>query len=202
MRRDARGCHWRATPVFGKLPSRQGRRDGPERKPRSHPGCVGRVHRLDHPACPNPRQPDGIPRLSLMTGLFPECRGSGRTVVGPAREEGPVFNGKLSLKEEPRPAMMIYVGNLDYTVTSDVLRALFEPYGAVTMAEVQVRSRTGQSRGFALVEMPNQAEARAAIEGLNGQNHQDRPLTVNESRPRRTVRDLYTSGGWYGGGPG
>jgi RNA recognition motif-containing protein len=109
---------------------------------------------------------------------------------------------EIPLKEEPRPAMMIYVGNLDYTVTSDVLRALFEPYGAVTMAEVQVRSRTGQSRGFALVEMPNATEARAAIEGLNGQNHQDRPLTVNESRPRRTVRDLYTSGGWYGGGHG
>jgi RNA recognition motif-containing protein len=109
---------------------------------------------------------------------------------------------EISWKEEPTPAMMIYVGNLDYTVTSDVLRALFEPYGAVTMAEVQVRSRTGQSRGFALVEMPNATEARAAIEGLNGQNHQDRPLTVNESRPRRTVRDLYTSGGWYGGGHG
>jgi RNA recognition motif-containing protein len=110
--------------------------------------------------------------------------------------------GFLPLQEEPTPAMMIYVGNLDYTVTSDELRALFEPFGAVTMAEVQVRSRTGQSRGFALVEMPNATEARAAIEGLNGQNHQDRPLTVNESRPRRTVRDLYTSGGWYGGGHG
>ena len=98
--------------------------------------------------------------------------------------------------------MMIYVGNLDYTVTSDEVRALFEPFGAVTMSEVQVRSRTGQSRGFALVEMPNAVEARTAIEALNGQNHHDRPLTINESRPRRTVRDLYTSGGWYGGGHG
>jgi len=98
--------------------------------------------------------------------------------------------------------MMIYVGNLDYAVTSDELRALFEPLGTVTMAEVQVRSRTGQSRGFALVEMPSSTEARAAIEALNGQNHRERPLTVNESRPRRTVRDLYTSGGWFGGGHG
>ncbi len=98
--------------------------------------------------------------------------------------------------------MMIYVGNLDYTVTSDEVRALFEPFGAVTMAEVQVRSRTGQSRGFALVEMPNTDEARAAIEALHGRSHCDRPLTVNESRPRRTVRDLYASGGWYGSGPG
>jgi RNA recognition motif-containing protein len=98
--------------------------------------------------------------------------------------------------------MIIYVGNLDYTVTSDQLLALFEPFGAVTMAEVQVRSRTGQSRGFGLVEMPNAAEAKAAIDALNGRAYRDRPLTVNESRPRRTVRDLYASGGWYGGGHG
>jgi cold-inducible RNA-binding protein len=98
--------------------------------------------------------------------------------------------------------MTIYVGNLDYTVTSDELLALFEPFGAVTMAEVQVRSRTGQSRGFGLVDMPNAAEARAAIEALSGSSYRDRALTVNESRPRRTVRDLYASGGWYGGGHG
>ena len=98
--------------------------------------------------------------------------------------------------------MMIYVGNLEYTVTSDELRVLFEPLGTVTMADVQVRSRTGQSRGFALVEMPDAGEARAAIDALNGSQFKDRVLTVNESRPRRTVRDLYTSGGWYGGGHG
>ena len=98
--------------------------------------------------------------------------------------------------------MTIYVGNLDYTVTSDELLTLFEPFGAVTMAEVQVRSRTGQSRGFGLVEMPNAAEAKAAIDALHGREYRERTLTVNESRPRRTVRDLYASGGWYGGGHG
>ena len=98
--------------------------------------------------------------------------------------------------------MMIYVGNLDYAVTSDELRALFEPLGAVTLAEVQVKSRTGQSRGFGLIEMPNRDEAQAAINVLNGKEHRERALTVNESRPRRTVRDLYASGGWYGGGAG
>jgi len=98
--------------------------------------------------------------------------------------------------------MLIYVGNLNYAVTSDELRALFEPFGAVTMAEVQVKSRTGQSRGFALVEMPQDGEAKAAIAALHGRDFQGRPLTVNESRPRRTVRDLYASGGWYGGGGG
>src|SRR3954447_21288913 len=98
--------------------------------------------------------------------------------------------------------MMIYVGNLDYTVTSDELRTLFEPFGAVTMAEVQVKSRTGQSRGFGLGEMPAEAEAKAAIAALHGHDYRDRPLTVNESRPRRTVRDLYAGGGWFGGGGG
>jgi RNA recognition motif-containing protein len=98
------------------------------------------------------------------------------------------------------PAMMIYVGNLDYAVISDDLRALFEPFGAVTLAEVQVKSRTGQSRGFGLVEMPNEAEAKSAIAALHGRDYRDRALTVNESRPRRTVRDLYAGGGWYGGG--
>src|SRR6185312_8795849 len=98
--------------------------------------------------------------------------------------------------------MMIYVGNLDYAVTSDELRALFEPHGTVSSAEVQVKSRTGQSRGFGIVEMPLADEARAAIEALNGTPFRDRALTVNESRPRRTVRDMYAGGGWYGGGGG
>jgi cold-inducible RNA-binding protein len=98
--------------------------------------------------------------------------------------------------------MTIYVGNLDYAVTSDELRALFEPFGQVTSAEVQVKSRTGQSRGFGIIEMADVDEARAAIEALHGREHRDRPLTVNESRPRRTVRDLYAGGGWYGGGAG
>ena len=95
--------------------------------------------------------------------------------------------------------MKIYVGNLNYQVTSEELRALFEAYGSVEQAMVQVKSRTGQSRGFGLVEMPNDVEAAAAIAALNGQEFQSRNLTVNESRPRRTVRDLYASGGWYGG---
>ncbi len=79
--------------------------------------------------------------------------------------------------------MRIYVGNLEYSVNSDDLRSLFEPYGEVTDAEVQVKTRTGQSRGFGLVEMPNESEAEAAIQALNGQDHQGRALTVNESRP-------------------
>lgn len=104
--------------------------------------------------------------------------------------------------KEQRPAMMIYVGNLDYAMTNEDLRLLFEPFGAVAMAEVQVKSRTGQSRGFGYVDMPNDHEADAAINALSGREHKERKLTVNESRPRRTVRDMYAGGGWFGGGSG
>lgn len=94
--------------------------------------------------------------------------------------------------------MRIYVGNLDYSVTSDDLRTLFSPYGEVEWAEIQTKARTGRSRGFGLVDMANEDEALAAINALNNAMHNDRALKVNESRPRRTVRDLYASGGWYG----
>ncbi len=95
--------------------------------------------------------------------------------------------------------MMIYVGNLDYAVTNDELRAIFEPFGTVAMAEVQYKVRTGQSRGFGMIEMANENEAKAAIAALHSHPFRERDLTVNESRPRRTVRDQYAGGGWYGG---
>lgn len=95
--------------------------------------------------------------------------------------------------------MRIYVGNLDYEVSSDDLRTLFEPFGTVEFAEIQIKSRTGRSRGFGLVDMPHDGEANAAIAALNDSDFRDRSLRVNESRPRRTVRDLYASGGWFGG---
>ena len=98
--------------------------------------------------------------------------------------------------------MMIYVGNLHYEVNSDELRSLFEKFGNVAFAEVQVKSRSGHSRGFGIVDMPKDDEARAAVAALHGNDHRERPLTVNESRPRRTVRDMYAGGGWFGGGGG
>ena len=94
--------------------------------------------------------------------------------------------------------MRIYVGNLDYAVSSEELQALFATYGEVTSSEIQTKSRTGRSRGFGLVEMPDEAQATAAIEALNGKDFKDRSLKVNESRPRRTVRDLYAGSGWFG----
>ncbi len=80
--------------------------------------------------------------------------------------------------------MNIYVGNLPFRTTSDDLERLFDEYGTVQSAQVITDRDTGRSRGFGFVEMPDDA-ARTAIEALNGQDFEGRPLTVNEARPRR-----------------
>jgi RNA recognition motif-containing protein len=92
-------------------------------------------------------------------------------------------------------AKRLYVGNLKYTATSEHLQELFEQYGTVTSAQVLSDRETGRSRGFGFVEMANDDEAMAAIESLDGQDHDGRRLTVNEARPR-------TSGGASGDGGG
>jgi RNA recognition motif-containing protein len=96
-------------------------------------------------------------------------------------------------------AKRLYVGNLAYSVTSDQLQELFEQYGHVRSAQVLSDRETGRSRGFGFVEMDNDAEADAAIENLDGQDHQGRRLTVNEARPRTPGGG---GGGGYGGGGG
>jgi RNA recognition motif-containing protein len=95
----------------------------------------------------------------------------------------------------------IYVGNLSYDTTESELSAAFESYGTVTSARLATDRDTGRTRGFGFVEMPNEAEAKAAISGLNGTQLQGRTLTVNESRPRE---DRGPSGGnrGYSGGRG
>ncbi len=80
--------------------------------------------------------------------------------------------------------MNIYVGNLPFRTTSDDLERLFDEFGTVQSAQVITDRDTGRSRGFGFVEMPDDA-ARTAIEALNGQDFEGRPLTVNEARPRR-----------------
>ena len=137
------------------------------------------------------------PPCPIRRGTIPR-----EQIAQPATETTRGIDRGVRFDEELIFAMMIYVGNLDYGVTSDELRALFEPFGAVAMAEVQVKARTGHSRGFGMVDMARPNEADAAIAALNGKDFKDRPLTVNESRPRRTVRDLYAGGGWFGGGHG
>ena len=83
--------------------------------------------------------------------------------------------------------MNIYLGNLSYSATENLVRELFEGYGAVTTAKIVTDKFTGSSRGFGFVEMPNDDEAQRAIAELNGKDFQGRKMVVNESRPRETT---------------
>lgn len=80
--------------------------------------------------------------------------------------------------------MNIYVGNLPFNTDEDALRAAFEAYGQVEDVKLIKDKYTGKSKGFGFVEMPTEAEALAAIEGLNGKDFKGRNLTVNKARPR------------------
>lgn len=79
--------------------------------------------------------------------------------------------------------MNIYVGNLSYNVTEQELRKAFEAFGNVASASLIKDKYSGQSKGFGFVEMPEQPEALAAIEGLNGKELKGRSMNVNEARP-------------------
>ena len=96
--------------------------------------------------------------------------------------------------------MNIYVGNLAYSVTQDELRDAFAAYGEVQSANLITDKFTGESKGFAFVEMPNNSEADAAIKGLNEQPLKGRPLRVNQAKPRAERSGGGRSGGGGGGG--
>ena len=88
----------------------------------------------------------------------------------------------------------IYVGNLSYNMTEEDLRNMFEAHGTVDRASLTTDRATGRARGFGFVEMPNEAEATAAIGALNDYEIQGRKMMVNvarakEDRPAR--RDRY-----------
>jgi RNA recognition motif-containing protein len=91
----------------------------------------------------------------------------------------------------------LYVGNLAYTTTDDEIRTLFGQAGTVVSVEVIKDRDTGQSKGFAFVEMSTQAEAEKAITTFNGYTLSNRQLKVNPARPREE-----RSGGGYGGDRG
>ena len=93
----------------------------------------------------------------------------------------------------------IYVGGLPYSATEQQLSDLFGQHGGVASARIITDKFTGQSRGFGFVEMADDNAAREAIKGLNDQQHDGRPLTVNEARPRE---DRGGRGGGGGGGRG
>jgi cold-inducible RNA-binding protein len=91
----------------------------------------------------------------------------------------------------------LYVGNLTYNVKESDLEALFGQFGTVQSAQIIVDRDTNRSKGFGFVEMDTDAQAQAAIEGLNARDYDGRNLTVNEAKPREA-----RSGGGYGGGGG
>ena len=95
----------------------------------------------------------------------------------------------------------LYVGNLSYNVSSSDLDQLFSQFGTVQSAQVIQDRDTGRSKGFGFVEMDTEAQAQAAIQGLNDQEHDGRRLTVNEAKPREDRGGGRSGGGGgYGGG--
>jgi RNA recognition motif-containing protein len=95
---------------------------------------------------------------------------------------------------------------LAYSVRDDSLQQAFSQFGTVTSAKVMMDRETGRSKGFGFVEMGSDAEAQAAINGMNGQPLEGRAVVVNEARPREERPGGYGGGGGsrggYGGGGG
>jgi RNA recognition motif-containing protein len=92
----------------------------------------------------------------------------------------------------------IYVGNISFQTTEQDLDAAFSAYGQVDRVQIVKDRESGQSRGFAFVEMSNNSDADKAMAALNGAELSGRTLTVNEARPR----EPRPGGGGFGGGGG
>ena len=96
----------------------------------------------------------------------------------------------------------LYVGNLAYSVRDDSLQQAFGEFGTVTSAKVMMDRETGRSKGFGFVEMGSDAEAQAAINGMNGQSVDGRAIVVNEARPSEERPGGFGGGGGRSGGGG
>jgi RNA recognition motif-containing protein len=96
----------------------------------------------------------------------------------------------------------LYVGNLPYSATDSTLSAHFSSVGTVESAKVIMDRDSGRSKGFGFVEMSSDAEAEAAIQKLNNQVMDGRPLNVSEARPQAPRESRGGGGGGYGGGGG
>lgn len=94
--------------------------------------------------------------------------------------------------------MNIYLGNLSFASTEEDVTKLFAEYGEVSSVRLITDAYSGRSKGFGFVEMPNKAEAEAAIKGLNETSFGGRNIIVNEARPREEK----PRGGRGGGGGG
>src|SRR6202022_674918 len=96
----------------------------------------------------------------------------------------------------------LFVGNMSFQTTEADLSALFKPFGQVTRVHLVMDRETGRARGFAFVEMPNDAEAAQAIAGLDGKEAGGRNLKVNEARPKGESGPPRGPRGGFGGGGG
>jgi RNA recognition motif-containing protein len=95
----------------------------------------------------------------------------------------------------------LYVGNLPFSATDQSLTDTFQQFGTVESVKIITDRDTGRSKGFGFVEMSSDAEAQAAIDKLNGQDYEGRPMTVNEAKPM-APREGRGGGGGFGGGRG
>ncbi len=95
--------------------------------------------------------------------------------------------------------MNIYVANINWKTKNESLEALFAQYGEVSSAHIITDRETGRSRGFGFVEMPDDEQARKAVEAVNGAEFEGKTLTVNEARPREE-RPRSDFGGYNRGG--
>ena len=96
----------------------------------------------------------------------------------------------------------LYVGNLAYSVRDESLQEAFSAFGTVQSAKVMMDRETGRSKGFGFVEMGTDAEAQAAIDGMNGRALEGRPIVVNLARPREARPGGFGGGAGGGGGGG
>ncbi len=92
----------------------------------------------------------------------------------------------------------LYVGNLPFSASEQELEGLFEAHGEVSSVKIVTDRETGRSRGFGFVEFANREDGEAAMNALNGEPMNGRPLTVNEARPQQNRSRSYSGGG--GGG--
>jgi uncharacterized membrane protein YgcG len=155
-----------------------------------HDGSFDQCDRLDTRMCGRSPGPKRGPKVFVVGTILSLMRFARMFIFiscgNPSGHWGSRFRARVMAKR-------LYIGNFKYTLTSEQLEQLFERYGSVSSAQVLSDRETGRSRGFGFVEMVNDDEALAAIEGMDGQDYDGRRLTVNEARPR-------TSGGG-GGGP-
>jgi RNA recognition motif-containing protein len=93
------------------------------------------------------------------------------------------LSGCIVLHGNKRQAMNIFVGNINYKLTHEALEALFMPYGKVNSVRIIIDKATGRSKGFGFVDMPDDAEARQAIQALHETDVMGRKMIASEAKP-------------------